>query len=171
MKYIIFSIFFLQLLHSQNDTVRIRRSSAGDISVGVVTIAGQMAAGYGAGYLGYAIFYKAHGKISPWATGGWLVGSTLGVYFIGELAYNGGSVISTCIGGIVGTGMGFLGIPIGQEKSGYYLLLGTLLGEVIGYHLSTDKIEIADNITLSLFPQTPANNRLPNAFTLVQINF
>lgn len=85
-------------VHSQTDTSVVRKSSIERFLIGSATVSGQIIAGYGLGYLGYSACVKPHQKVPPLAVGGWFVGSTLGVYVVGELVYDNGSSLYTFVG-------------------------------------------------------------------------
>lgn len=158
-------------VHSQTDTSVVRKSSIERFLIGSATVSGQIIAGYGLGYLGYSAFVKPHQKVPPWAFGGWFVGSTLGVYVVGELMYSDGSPFYTFAGGLVGGFAGILLIRPGQDGSGYSLIIMSILGELISYHLSLPKVHVSKNVTMTLFPKDISETIQPLSLSLLQVEF
>jgi|GEM_PF-6237228 len=158
-------------IHSQTDSSVVRKSSIELFLLGSATVSGQIIAGYGLGYLGYSAFVKPHQKVPPWAFGGWFLGSTLGVYMIGELMYCNGSPFYTFAGGLVGGFAGILLIRPGQDGSGYSLIIMSILGEVISYHLSLPKVDVSKNVTMTVFPKNISGTSQPMSLSLLQVEF
>ena len=142
---------FYMFSYLQTDSIKTTKPSFQHFALGTLKITVQTVSGLGLGVIGFNTFQKPHEKISPITVTGWFVGSSIGVSLVGKFFNGEYNYLSTLSGGIVG---GIICFPLisSATGSGYYVLAGTIVGEIIGYYLALNTLNINDQISIGLFP-------------------
>lgn len=158
-----------ELMHAQTDSSYGNKVSSQNFLIGTLKIASQTTCGLGTGILGFNSFQKAHEKISPVAVTGWVVGSSVGVSLLGKIFYGEYNYLSVLSGSIIG---GVILFPSIRSGSGYYILTGSLIGEIIAFHLALDTPETKNQSAIQLFPKSFGHSTIGEySIHLIQVTF
>ncbi len=122
--------------------------SVSESSINFIKVGGQVLGGAVSGTIFFFPFYQLH----PIFGGiGWLVGSSLGVYLIGNIGEQSSSYWGTLLGGTVGSTL-FV-VSFNKSIDGYSLYLGAILAsipfEILGYYLFKSDSENSFNALIS----------------------
>ncbi len=153
-KILITTMFMLiQFIHAQTDSSYQNKTSNKDFLMGTLKITSQTVGGLGVGILAFNSFQKPHTKISPVAVGSWFICSSFGVSLVGKYFYGDYNYISSLTGGILGA---IVSLPMlsTQTNSGYYIVAGSIVGEIIGYHLSLNTSGTKNLSGIQFFPKS-----------------
>jgi len=123
-----------QNIISITQSIQISDSLSNESSINFIKIGGQVLGGAISGTIFSFPFYQLH----PIFGGiGWLVGSSLGVYLIGNIGKQNSSYWGTLLGGAVGSTL-FI-VSFNKSIDGYGLYLGAILTsipfEILSYYL------------------------------------